>query len=1204
MKKAKKIMSLFMVAAMVLGVAPIKAQAKEPEALPEQLEAPKIILYDNGSRYTNLEVKAEAPESAIDFYEKSRNNIYYADENGGDTNNYYAWSDYGENVLSGMYIQLDYKVDDGNWHYTSEWDTSVYDTPASSFDGKYATTVQLAYISQYSSAGSVGRELIELGAVKETTDGSSTYYRFDQEGYMITVRARFYAVLRDHDYNQTIIFSPWSATTSLGKGEKDVSTVPTDLGQSTIKNLRIVPEDEYYGAPVAKFDILPDKKVVEAMQWSEQYDEDLEYSELYLVVETSLDEDFGEGSVIHKYRIYESASLRRWQTYDAIFYDLWQELPDKDQSAFNWNGETIYVRTKYLNVREVDGNESSIESAYSNTLSLTGKVTKKYDITITHEEYGFDKDGYYSESYSKTEGLSLNGVECSPLEGCYVEKVVVNDVVKYDKEDESTYELLNWYYGDTYFNFIGDENIASQDLDIVITYGGTPTMKYGITTECGTGGNLYIYDSYVSWDDNSLVVYHGSTPKIEIEPYGGFVIDKVLVDGVENEDAKVNGYYEFDSIEDSTHSISATFKRVAYEVYSWVYHGTIETDYPEYTSGNQYVAIGDDITFTFAPLQDNAGNYYEIEKVYIDWVLNEDAKNSGTYTFENVQAEHSIYVYYSDEPVITHDITATSGEHGHISPEGVIHAREGSTRRFDFVPDEGYEVDKVFVDDVEITNLATKVYYNIADVREEHTIHVTFKKLPVQYEVNVISSGNNPIVHTVNPAGATPVWEGEGFSLNYSPFVGYEVEKVLVNDVEVEKTGTYEIASVNQNYTIEIFFKIKSYTVTFVDYDNRVLKTEKVEHGAKATAPEVTAREHYVFVGWDSDYNDVTTNVTIKAMYEPAEYEVKFIGWEGTVLKTEMVEYTQNATAPEAPERTGYDFSHWSVDYTNVSCDLEVTAVYTPKEYSVQFVDSDGTVISGQTVKYGEAAVVPDDPEKEGYTFVGWDIAGYGYVTSNMIITAQYVEGVKNIYTVTASAYGNYGVVSPAGVTQVLEGSSLKLDFHPDELSKIVRVVVDGAEVILSNSYEFENVTANHTVEVYFAPTATIYVHTEEVENGTVNGHYELVDGKMVYVLDVTPDEGYELSGIYINGDKVEAELVDGRYIIRDLSDDMEVNVFFEKIEVGAKDDGKTDVSDKNEDSGNDGQSPTTGDHNVIFAWMALMVLALAMASLVKKRTR
>ena len=1137
----KKLMSLVIAAAMLLSIASPNVFASEAEPLPTVLDAPTVVLYDSGSWTLDLRVKTRHPESILDIYEKGYTNR----EDNPDGYGYI--SDYGDTYLYGAYIQYDWKIDDGQWHYTEEWDDSYYNADYTGyFNGGVVDWTYIGSVSSYY-MDELGQALSDGGCLIETTDGSSTYWRFDTENHSISIRARYMLYFMDTEYNAQVVSSDWSQTAVYGGGSLPENTVPMTLSAPVIDNQEIYNTDTYYGSPETRFEVYHGEDIIDALMWIDDYTSDLESSTMELVLEASLDPNFGEGSTVVKTTVSTSSSLKRQISWDMMFYNLWYELPGSDQQAFVWNGETVYMRAKWVNERKVSGQWSTIESPYSNVLSVQGPEVESYTVTITHDAYGFDSE--YNDALivrKITEGKKHGSISTYPLEGCYVDTVTVNGVVMYDHDDESTYELLDWWGNYKYFEFLEEDIYATEDLDIQITYGGTPTAKYGITTEYGNGGYLYTYSNYDSWDDNSLVVYHGTEPRIYISPDSGFVIDSVLIDGVENEEAKVNGYYDFPAITDNGHSIEVTFRREAYRIsYYASWNGSISTDYQWYQDMDGYVRIGDDITFTFTPDQDESGNYYEIDKVYVDYVVNDEAKTSGSYTFTDVQASHDLDVYFSEDPVITHDVTATSGENGSISPEGVVHVREGSTYRFEFLPDDGYEVDQVFVDGVEITNLATKEYYNIADVTQEHTIHVTFKKLPVQYDVNVIVSGHNTDVHSVSPRGVTPVWEGEGFAVTFAPFAGYQVEKVLVNGTPVQADGTYAIEAVNADTTIEIFFKIKSYTVTFVDHDGTELKKETVEHGAQATAPADPVREHYVFTGWDTDFSGVTTNVTIRATYRLAEYTVKFMGWDGSLLKTETVTYGGSAVAPEAPDREGYDFSHWSLDYTNVSANIEVTAVYTQKEYTVTFVDSDDTVLSTQTVKHGEAAAAPVSPTREGYTFVGWDTSEYGRVTRDLTVKAMYVEGTGVTYTVTSRALGNSGSVSPIGVTTVQENGSLTLTFTPSELSRIVKVLVDGQQIEVCDSYTFENITANHTIDVYFAPTAVINVAGGDTQQGTAAGHYDLLGDELVYILDVTPAEGYELDGIYANGVKLDLETLGGSYVIRDLTAGLELDIRF-----------------------------------------------------------
>ena len=59
----------------------------------------------------------------------------------------------------------------------------------------------------------------------------------------------------------------------------------------------------------------------------------------------------------------------------------------------------------------------------------------------------------------------------------------------------------------------------------------------------------------------------------------------------------------------------------------------------------------------------------------------------------------------------------------------------------------------------------------------------------------------------------------------------------------------------------------KSYTVEFVDYDGTILKTETVKEGGAATAPENRVHDDYEFVTWDKDFSIITEDITVKAVY-------------------------------------------------------------------------------------------------------------------------------------------------------------------------------------------------------------------------------------------------------------------------------------------------------------------------------------------------
>lgn len=123
---------------------------------------------------------------------------------------------------------------------------------------------------------------------------------------------------------------------------------------------------------------------------------------------------------------------------------------------------------------------------------------------------------------------------------------------------------------------------------------------------------------------------------------------------------------------------------------------------------------------------------------------------------------------------------------------------------------------------------------------------------------------------------------------------------------------------------------------------------------------------------------------------------VSFVDWDGSDLGTATVAYL--AAVPESekpiPSRRGYNFIGWSDALTRVSANVTVTAQYERKSYVVKFVDYDGTILKTQNVLFGDAAIPPEDPVREGFEFTGWS-GDYSDVQGNLEIVALYYGMVK-----------------------------------------------------------------------------------------------------------------------------------------------------------------------------------------------------------------
>lgn len=210
----------------------------------------------------------------------------------------------------------------------------------------------------------------------------------------------------------------------------------------------------------------------------------------------------------------------------------------------------------------------------------------------------------------------------------------------------------------------------------------------------------------------------------------------------------------------------------------------------------------------------------------------------------------------------------------------------------------------------------------------------------------------------------------------------------LYRDADFLKPLTKD-SKVKNGDTVYVKWTINSYTVTFMDGKN-VLKTEKVQHGSAATAPEVPEKDGKTFKRWDKGFSNVTSDLTINAVYDVDTFTVTFKDGE-KVLETQTVEYEAAATAPDTARLSppeGMHFAKWDKDFSKVTEDIEVSAVYELNEYTVIFKNGE-TVISIQPVKHGFAATAPNVYDTATKKFVGWD-KSFDNVTSDLIVNAKF----------------------------------------------------------------------------------------------------------------------------------------------------------------------------------------------------------------------
>ena len=149
---------------------------------------------------------------------------------------------------------------------------------------------------------------------------------------------------------------------------------------------------------------------------------------------------------------------------------------------------------------------------------------------------------------------------------------------------------------------------------------------------------------------------------------------------------------------------------------------------------------------------------------------------------------------------------------------------------------------------------------------------------------------------------------------------------------------------------------------------------------------EEPIREGHNFRGWYTDaackpeqkwdFDDpIPGNMTLYAGWDILSYviRVKFANGEPDSIINQN--YDTAITVPDDPTREGYTFIGWDTPFPKKmpAKIMEITALWQINRYKITFDTDGGSEIDSIEQDYDTAITAPDAPTKEGYTFIGWD---------------------------------------------------------------------------------------------------------------------------------------------------------------------------------------------------------------------------------------
>ena len=223
---------------------------------------------------------------------------------------------------------------------------------------------------------------------------------------------------------------------------------------------------------------------------------------------------------------------------------------------------------------------------------------------------------------------------------------------------------------------------------------------------------------------------------------------------------------------------------------------------------------------------------------------------------------------------------------------------------------------------------------------------------------------------------------------------------------------------------------------------------------------------------------------------ENQQYTITFkIGDE--IISSQTLKKGAAIVVPEAPEKEGYTFNGWGdVPATMPAQDLTFIGSYTINSYVLTF-EANGEIIAKLTLAYGSPIEVPEAPVKEGHTFDRWDDIPATMPAYDLTCKGYYHV---NSYTI------QYKVDGQDYQKETLEyGEFVFLIAEPQKEGRSfsgwsdVPKSMPAYDLVVEGSfmyyvYYYANDVLVHTAELYFGETIPAYVYKPITESDSFLG--------------------------------------------------------------------------------------------------------------------
>ena len=439
--------------------------------------------------------------------------------------------------------------------------------------------------------------------------------------------------------------------------------------------------------------------------------------------------------------------------------------------------------------------------------------------------------------------------------------------------------------------------------------------------------------------------------------------------------------------------------------------------------------------------------------------------------------------------VESYDITATAGEGGTITAEGLadgkVSVTEGESATFTIAANDGYEVSDVKVDG---TSVGKRTSYTFENVDAAHTIEATFAF------TNYTAA--NPFEFPTTK-GTTKTLEAE-YATTITEACGATEWRCEVNSEAWASNGKY-INSLNKTST-------GADSVAYA-YNAPVAGTYKVtvtyRSGSDTNKLAWSEQDGKITAGQVATPNSKVNNA-LQAKTVEFNMVVTTAG-AGTLVFT--------APDGDSPQTDKFD-----IELVKLADEADLT------ELQTAITNAEAILNAADKDKYSAAALV----ELQELVNAGKQLttaSSQADVDAKKAEITAKIADIQTQFTITATA-DNGGTIAPTGATKVYKGTSKAFTITPNAGYHVDSLTVDGTAVNVVTEYTFSDVTANHTIAVTFAKDAmTVAKENLLAAINTANEKLAQTDAYTPASLEALQNAVDEAQTVYNKADATQTEV-------------------------------------------------------------------------------